>query len=125
MASAVSVHRAFVAAVILSWTAFVSLGRTVEVSRALALRRRGGPRLERVWIDVNRSPLFELTLLPGIGPGRAEAIVLHRVRHGPFRTLGDLVEVDGIGLSTVDGLRRFAIAGPPGGESEVQDGSAG
>lgn len=65
-----------------------------------------------VVIDVNRATVGELQALPGIGPSRAEAIVLHRVRHGPFQDLDALGRVDGIGGETVEELRRFAIAGP-------------
>lgn len=65
-----------------------------------------------VVVDVNRATVGELLALPGIGPGRAAAIVLHRVRHGRFAALQDLVAVDGIGADTVAGLRHCAVAGP-------------
>ncbi len=58
-----------------------------------------------VRIDLNRAPVAELMALPGIGRKRARAIVLHRVRHGPFRGFQDLLEVDGIGPDTVSRLR--------------------
>ena len=48
-------------------------------------------------IDINRAGLEELALLPGVGPARAEAIILERVRHGPFRSLPDLARVEGCG----------------------------
>jgi DNA uptake protein ComE-like DNA-binding protein len=41
---------------------------------------------------------------------RAEAIILDRVRHGPFRTLEDLDRVDGVGATTIEALRPFASA---------------
>jgi competence protein ComEA len=44
--------------------------------------------------------------LPGLGRTRAAAVVLHRVRHGPFRTVDDLAQVDGLGPVTVERLRR-------------------
>lgn len=65
-----------------------------------------------VRIDVNRATVGELQALPGIGPSRAEAIVLHRVRHGPFLDLDALGRVDGIGADTLEALRAFADAGP-------------
>jgi competence protein ComEA len=67
-----------------------------------------------VVLDVNRASIGELTALPGIGRGRAESIVLHRVRYGPFRSVDDLAAVDGIGPETVAGLRQHARAGPVG-----------
>lgn len=64
-----------------------------------------------VVIDVNRATVGELQALPGIGQSRAEAIVLHRVRHGPFLDVDALGRVDGIGIDTVAALRPFATAG--------------
>jgi competence protein ComEA len=54
-----------------------------------------------VRIDVNESPWYELTYLPGIGEVRAKEIVRSREVSGPFETLGDLVRVRGIGPATV------------------------
>ena len=68
---------------------------------------RDRPLLIACTIDVNRAGVGELQALPGIGPVRAEAIVLHRVRHGPFRRIDDLAEVDGLGLDTVAVLKPF------------------
>lgn len=65
------------------------------------------PVLEAVTIDVNRAPLPELMALPGVGRTRAEAIILHRVRHGWFRGVEDLAAVDGLGPLTVEALRPF------------------
>lgn len=63
-------------------------------------------------VDVNRAGVAELQTLPGIGRGRARAIVLHRVRHGRFATLDDLARVDGLGPAVVSGLRAHARVGP-------------
>jgi competence protein ComEA len=56
---------------------------------------------ESVVVDCNRASIQELATLPGIGPARARAIVLHRVRHGPFRDPSELGAVDGIGPDTL------------------------
>lgn len=68
---------------------------------------RDKPMLAACTIDVNRAGVGELQALPGIGPVRAEAIVLHRVRHGTFRQIEELAEVDGLGLETVAVLKPF------------------
>lgn len=60
-----------------------------------------------VQIDVNTARVPELMALDGIGRVRAEEIVLYRVRHGPFREVDGLLEVDGIGQETVARLRPF------------------
>ena len=65
------------------------------------------------WIDVNRASVDELQVLPGVGPGRAEAIVLERIRRGPFAAFEDLARVEGLGPGTLQRLRPFVRAGAP------------
>jgi len=55
-------------------------------------------------VDVNRATAAELQDLTGIGPSLAAAIVAHRVEHGPFNDVDDLLAVTGIGPAT---LARF------------------
>ena len=65
-------------------------------------------------IDINRASVAELQALPGIGPARAEAIVLHRVRNGPFSDVVGLLLVAGIGYGTVACLLLgVGVFGPP------------
>jgi competence protein ComEA len=52
-------------------------------------------------INVNSASESELTGLPGIGPAKAAAIVQHRTQNGPFKNLGDLDAVSGIGPATL------------------------
>ena len=59
----------------------------------------------RSLVSLNRATAAELLSLPGIGEGRAEAIVEYRRRHGPFRRVEDLEQVPGIGSKTVERLR--------------------
>ena len=68
-----------------------------------------------VRIDLNRATVGELMALPGIGRVRAAAIVLHRVRYGPFRSVDELTGIDGIGAETLAALRSHACVGPAGG----------
>lgn len=74
---------------------------------ALGPDPRSVPSLAACTVDINRAGLGELQALPGIGPVRAEAIVLHRVRHGAFRSVDDLAAVDGLGEVSVAELRPF------------------
>lgn len=90
-----------------------------------------------VVVDVARAPEELLTLLPGIGPARARALLRHRARHGPPRTLTDLLAVPGIGPARLDALRNArevcvtcqgaAVAGPPpqGGVDSAHERAAG
>lgn len=90
------------------------LGLAVRSFAAGNLGSVGGgepPRVVPVQLDLNRAGTEELQALPGVGGTRAEAIVLHRVRHGPFRSILELDQVDGIGVSTIAGLRAFLTVG--------------
>lgn len=55
-------------------------------------------------LDLNRATATDLEELPGIGPVLAERIVGWRDEHGPFREVGQLREVPGIGERTFQTL---------------------
>ncbi|MEM8756661.1 MAG: helix-hairpin-helix domain-containing protein [Planctomycetota bacterium] len=57
-----------------------------------------------VRIDVNSAPSGELQMLPRIGPVLAARIIEDRAAEGPFRSLGDLQRVRGIGPRTAERL---------------------
>ena len=61
------------------------------------------PAEERV--DINTADADELDALPGIGPVLARRIIDWRTANGPFASPEQLLEVDGIGQATLDGLR--------------------
>ncbi|GAG37969.1 unnamed protein product, partial [marine sediment metagenome] len=56
-------------------------------------------------INVNRAEVWLLEALPGIGQGKAQAIVDYRNQHGPFHRIEDLLGVEGIGSSTLGRIR--------------------
>jgi competence protein ComEA len=58
-------------------------------------------------IDLNRAETWLLDALPGIGPGRAQAIIDYRNQNGPFHKIEDLLNIEGIGESTLDRMRDF------------------
>lgn len=64
--------------------------------------------------NVNTAPTAELERLPGIGPALAARIVAYREKHGPFRTVDDLLAVSGIGPKTLDGFRDLVTVDPAG-----------
>ncbi|MCY3662596.1 MAG: ComEA family DNA-binding protein [bacterium] len=60
-----------------------------------------------VLVDLNEAGAAELESLPGIGPVTAAAIISHRQREGPFRSVESLQGVVGIGpvkLSRIEDL---------------------
>ncbi|MFC7545400.1 helix-hairpin-helix domain-containing protein [Plantactinospora sp. GCM10030261] len=59
----------------------------------------GGP------INLNTATLADLDGLPGVGPVLAQRILDHRQRHGPFKAVSDLRQVDGIGEARYEDLK--------------------
>jgi len=73
--------------------------------------RRDAPRVQGV-LNLNQATFDQLTLLPGIGPARAQRIVEHRARH-PFKRIEELTHVRGLGRKTFARLRvHLAVSGP-------------
>lgn len=70
-------------------------------------------------VDVNSADASALESLPGIGPSKAQAIIAWRTANGPFKSLDDLDQVDGIGPSTLANLKdqvSFGAAAAAGGK---------
>lgn len=53
-------------------------------------------------INLNKATVAELTQLKGIGQKYAERIVEFREKNGPFKTVEDILNVQGIGQKTLD-----------------------
>ncbi len=60
-------------------------------------------------ININSASETELEELPGVGPVTAAAIIDYRTQNGPFATVDDLIDVTGIGPSTLEQIRPFAM----------------
>lgn len=62
--------------------------------------------VESLWfpIDLNAADSLQLLRLPGVGPGRAAAILTLRRQRGGFRSASELLAVKGIGPVTLAGL---------------------
>ncbi len=58
--------------------------------------------------NVNTATAIDLQRVNRIGPVRSQAIIDHRSQNGPFKSLGDLTQIRGIGHAT---LENFRIAG--------------
>ena len=79
----------------------------------------GGSPSEGV-ININTATVDELTLLPGIGPSKAEAIVKQRARQ-PFKTTDQLMRVKGIGRKTFKNLQPWLrVEGPTTLKSKIR-----
>ena len=62
-------------------------------------------------IDLNTASPADLTRLPGIGEGRAEAIAAWREENGPFAAVEDIMNVSGIGEGVFEGLKDYVTVG--------------
>lgn len=56
-------------------------------------------------VRLNQATAEELQVLPGVGPALSERIVLYRTEHGPFRSVDQLAEVNGVGPAKLAKLR--------------------
>ncbi|MDR0246860.1 MAG: helix-hairpin-helix domain-containing protein [Burkholderiales bacterium] len=67
-------------------------------------------------VDINTASKDELQTLSGIGPEKAQAIIDYRAQHGPFKSVGDLQGVKGIGEKTIAKLGdSITVSGGPKG----------
>ena len=78
----------------------------VNISDEREGSNRGGETVSIV-VSLNRAAKEELETLPRVGPVLAGRIVAYRERHGAFRSIDELVEVEGVGEKTVEKLRPY------------------
>jgi len=60
-------------------------------------------------IDVNHATIEELQNIPGIGPSKAKNIVEYIEMNGPFTSIEQLDEVNGIGTKSLEQMRPFIL----------------
>ncbi len=56
-------------------------------------------------ININTADAEALTAIQGVGEKRAEAIIDYRDKNGPFSSVDELANVDGVGQVTIDNNR--------------------
>ncbi len=64
-------------------------------------------------VDINSAGVDELITLPGIGETLAKRIIAYREEHGPFVSLDELENVEGIGEKTISSIRDRVSLGEP------------
>lgn len=62
-------------------------------------------------IDLNKATLEELCQLSGIGPSKAERIIILRQELGGFSSINDILQVKGIGTKTLDKIKNNIFLG--------------
>ncbi|MEK8089846.1 ComEA family DNA-binding protein [Thermithiobacillus plumbiphilus] len=63
-------------------------------------------------LDLNQADQAAFDQLPGIGPAKAQAIIEHRAKHGPFTSVEALDAVPGIGPKLMERLRDLVSVSP-------------
>ena len=83
----------------------------IDAAPQTALQRGGQEQGERKPVDVNKATVEQLQEVPGIGPALAQRIVDFRTEHGLFEKVDDLLNVRGIGTTTLDKLKPYLTIG--------------
>jgi len=87
----------------------------------LAISRRGEPIAAPAaggsgasyQVDLNRAEWYELSLLPGLGEVLSKRIVAYRGERGAFKSVDEIVGVEGIGAVKLEQLRPYLVVGGP------------
>lgn len=64
-------------------------------------------------VDINRASAAELEALPGVGVRTAERIIEYRTKHGGFKKIEELMNVQGIGEKSFLRLKPLITVTPP------------
>jgi competence protein ComEA len=87
------------------------LSANADLSRVELKIPENGRVAELQKININTADTWLLAALPGIGDVRAASIVAYRQQHGPFRDVNELLNVEGIGMVTLDKIRDLITVG--------------
>lgn len=58
-------------------------------------------------ININTAGKAQLETLPGIGGVKAQNILSYREKNGPFQSIDELINVNGIGAKILEGMRDY------------------
>ena len=86
-------------------------GDTADCSLSLAVETGDGSA-DNQRVDLNHADAWLLQALPGIGPDRANDIIVYRTLHGPFSCIEELTLVPGIAGATFEALKDYITVTP-------------
>lgn len=96
-----------------------------EAAPYRALTAEGTPppdAAEPAVVNINTAGEEELMTLPEVGPARAQAILAYRAANGPFTSLEQLDEVEGISQRMVESWAgRITLTRHPDGQTHGQE----
>jgi competence protein ComEA len=64
-------------------------------------------------VNLNTATIQQLEALPGIGPRTAARIIEYREKHGPFKKVEELMNVQGVGEKSFLRIRSQLTVSPP------------
>jgi len=99
-----------------------SLAAALIMALLLGMAQAASTSSETKQININTATAEDLTSLKGIGQAKSQAIIEHREKHGPFKTVDDLKLVPGIGDKLLEQLRPQITVGavPAGGATTTR-----
>lgn len=102
----------FAAAVIIAFTAGFIIGRKTASTRVVVESTPSAvssvrPAPDRALVNINTAGLEELSSLPGIGETLSGAIISYRDKNGPFKSIGEIMNVEGVGPGIYEQIREL------------------
>lgn len=99
----------FAAAAVVMAVFALSRDKIAVQTRAVEIYEQKAAYSEPLKVDINAASVRELQKLNGIGEITAKAIVSYREEHGYFTSADELLNVSGIGRSTLEKIRPCII----------------
>lgn len=85
--------------------------KNVVTNEAAVPTETGSEITDVTTININTADSMALQTLPGIGPKKAEAIILYREEQGSFQQVEEIMNISGIGEKTFEKLAPYIRVG--------------
>ncbi len=99
--------RSFSLSLVLAGLLLSLIGATAVPSLVEAGQQAGVEVQTEEKTEINSATVEQLQKVPGIGPTLATRIIDFRKEHGPFERIEDLLNVQGIGVRTLERMRPY------------------
>ena len=102
------------ACALLAFVLGLSVGRKDRDPVTVTQTSRSVPAVQEdfsLMVNINTADLEQLVLLPGIGETFARRILDYREENGPFQTVEELLNVEGIGPGRLEAILDYITTG--------------